>query len=235
MSRNNDLGDGHQPDYYVDYLTDHGMRDGQNDDNFNFDNPSPFPRTRIPPSDVNAIHATSDVDSAQFAQHHTLGPRHNQAAPGDHIHDGGTSKGFSWTQFTNGGSPIWTSDGGTQPSIGSGAVSARYVKLGTLVIYHFELLFATNTTFGTGNWLFALPFAARPAAGEHSNTLTGLVKGYSGDTNTNAVGAVFAANNSQVAVVSHLGTSPWGATVPLNWVANLGNHLNGQITYESAS
>jgi hypothetical protein len=37
-------------------------------------------------------HYHSDVDSGQQAQHHTLGTGRNQAAPGNHIHDGITSK-----------------------------------------------------------------------------------------------------------------------------------------------
>lgn len=37
-------------------------------------------------------HARSDVDSGQFAQHHTLGTKHNQSSPGDHIHDGSDSR-----------------------------------------------------------------------------------------------------------------------------------------------
>lgn len=36
-------------------------------------------------------HRQSDVDSNPRAQHHTLGPRRNQASPGNHIHDGTTS------------------------------------------------------------------------------------------------------------------------------------------------
>lgn len=42
--------------------------------------------------EVNAFHARSDVDSRPNAQHHTLGISRNQAAPGDHVHDGKTSR-----------------------------------------------------------------------------------------------------------------------------------------------
>lgn len=37
-------------------------------------------------------HTNSDRDSAIIAQHHTLGIQHNQASPGDHKHDGKSSK-----------------------------------------------------------------------------------------------------------------------------------------------
>lgn len=41
---------------------------------------------------VNNSHAQSDVDSSPQSQHHTLGTNRGQSSPGDHIHDGITSK-----------------------------------------------------------------------------------------------------------------------------------------------
>ena len=228
-------GDGDNPKFWNPGLGLHGFRDGElyaGDDTF--DNPLPYPSEKFPPTTVEEIHKNSDKDSSQLSQHHTLGPRHNQASPGDHIHDGGTSKGFSFTKFTNGGSPIWVSSG-TQPSIGSGVASARYLKLGTLCFYHWELQFATDTTFGTGDWQIVLPFAARAADGESSNTFTGTVKGYNGSTGTNAVGAMWRATATKLEIVSHLGTASWGATAPFTWNANGNNHLNGSLIYETAT
>lgn len=49
---------------------------------------SPFPPAR----DVNLFHTNSDVDDSVFAAHHTLGIKHNQAATGDHVHDGTSSR-----------------------------------------------------------------------------------------------------------------------------------------------
>lgn len=45
-----------------------------------------------PGQEVNDFHARSDVDASRYAQHHTLGLKHNQASPGDHTHDGINSK-----------------------------------------------------------------------------------------------------------------------------------------------
>lgn len=45
--------------------------------------------------EVVSFHQNSDLDEHQSAQHHTLGAGTNQAAPGDHTHDGGSS------------SPLW--------------------------------------------------------------------------------------------------------------------------------
>jgi len=185
-----------------------------------------------PPKEVGEFHKWSDLDSSPFSQHHTLGIGHNKASPGDHTHDGINSKGFSWTQFTNNGNAIWVSTG-TQPSIGSGVVSARYVKLGTTCLYHWEIQFASDTTFGTGDWQIVIPFAARAAAGESSNTFTGIVKGYNGTTN--GTGAMWRATSTKLQIVSHLSTASWGGTVPFTWSANGNNHLNGQLVYETAS
>lgn len=44
------------------------------------------------PRDVNLAHVRSDVDSSQIAQHHSLGIQHNQAAAGDHSHNGSGSR-----------------------------------------------------------------------------------------------------------------------------------------------
>ena len=40
---------------------------------------------------VTDFHTNSDVDGSPKAAHHTLGPSPNQAAPGNHTHDGGNS------------------------------------------------------------------------------------------------------------------------------------------------
>ena len=46
----------------------------------------------VPPETVNRFHNKSDLDSSSDAQHHTLGIKKDQASPGDHKHDGTSSK-----------------------------------------------------------------------------------------------------------------------------------------------
>lgn len=46
----------------------------------------------LTPREVARIHSRSDVDSSVGSQHHTLGVKHTQAAPGDHTHDGAGSR-----------------------------------------------------------------------------------------------------------------------------------------------
>ena len=38
------------------------------------------------------FHTNSDVDGSSATQHHSLGLNRGQASPGDHMHDGSTSK-----------------------------------------------------------------------------------------------------------------------------------------------
>lgn len=49
-------------------------------------NPAPNPKQ------ISFFHSRSDVDTSQFAQHHTIGIKHNQACAGDHVHDGKSSR-----------------------------------------------------------------------------------------------------------------------------------------------
>lgn len=50
--------------------------------------PTPVPNSQ----ESNRAHQNSDSDTSVTAQHHTLGIGHSQASPGDHKHDGKTSK-----------------------------------------------------------------------------------------------------------------------------------------------
>jgi hypothetical protein len=44
------------------------------------------------PEEVRRFHTKADTDGSQQAAHHSLGAGANQASPGNHAHDGGSSK-----------------------------------------------------------------------------------------------------------------------------------------------
>lgn len=48
--------------------------------------------SRESPADSRKYHSRADTDSGPNSLHHTLGPKRNQASPGNHTHDGTTSK-----------------------------------------------------------------------------------------------------------------------------------------------
>lgn len=56
----------------------------------------------LKPEEVAKIHDRSDVDSSAQAQHHTLGIKHDQSSPGDHKHDGKSSRRLAEDLTLNG-------------------------------------------------------------------------------------------------------------------------------------
>lgn len=88
--------------------------------------------------------------SAFRPEERSLGYSGLQAAPGDHTHDGGTSRGP--VEYT----PIWSSTG-TQPVLNNGSIYGRYALLGRLVHLYVELTMGSSTTYGTGTYRFSLP------------------------------------------------------------------------------
>ncbi|MBK3542528.1 hypothetical protein [Streptomyces sp. MBT60] len=64
-----------------------------------------------------------------------------------------------WTPYT----PVWTSSG-TNPNIGNGTVVARYMKVGRTCRVVVRQTMGSTTTYGTGAYLWTLPFTASSAA-----------------------------------------------------------------------
>src|SRR5262245_36813201 len=52
--------------------------------------------------------------------------------------------------------PTWATSG-TAPAFGNASVYGRYLQLGKMVHYTLGIQFGSTTTFGTGNFAFALP------------------------------------------------------------------------------
>lgn len=100
--------------------------DGQEADSGSYSQSGQLITERYSPEAIGAMHRSSDLDSSQFAQHHTLGPRHNQSAPGDHSHDGANSKAifhvFSGSVTTNGSGLVVIDTGAS-----FGTISAAFV------------------------------------------------------------------------------------------------------------
>ncbi|MGW1158421.1 hypothetical protein ACWD5Q_06510 [Streptomyces sp. NPDC002513] len=61
----------------------------------------------------------------------------------------------AWTVYT----PAWTAST-TNPVIGNGTITGRYMKVGRTVYCHINVTAGSTTTFGSGNYSFSLPFAA---------------------------------------------------------------------------
>ena len=65
------------------------------------------------------------------------------------------SFGFTpWTTYT----PVWSSNGGTQPALGNGTLTGRYVSLGPTIVGEIRMVAGTvGFNRGTGKYYFSLP------------------------------------------------------------------------------
>ena len=87
--------------------------------------------------------------------------------------DSTAATGLAWT---HGGkntayTPTWGVVSGTAPTIGNGALSGFYCRVGDLVFFQIALGFGSTTTAGSGTYTFSLPFA-----------MSGTTKGFTGST-----------------------------------------------------
>jgi len=65
-----------------------------------------------------------------------------------------------WQSYT----VSWTA-ATTNPAIGNGTLTGRYIVIGKLCTYVLGLVMGSTTTYGSGNWAFSLPINAVNTAG----------------------------------------------------------------------
>lgn len=181
--------------------------------------------------EVNALHINSDVDKSTLSQHHTLGVLPNQASPGDHIHDGKTSRRIKAgdletvrVDFIPGGGTD-----GTQPTFsGPPLFTGTYNKIGNIVHFAIDVDMDNITNFGSGQYYMDLPFSAR------RNYL--FSDGCLHDFSTGDEYAVLAHINAGSNRITLLSTAsngrqvPFTSSVPVNLATTDNFHIAG--TYE---
>ncbi|MEU2062911.1 hypothetical protein [Streptomyces sp. NPDC013455] len=74
------------------------------------------------------------------------------------IRDQFNSMFAAWTAYT----PVWTAST-TNPVLGNGTLTGRYMKFGRTVVCHINLTTGSTTTYGSGNYNWTLPFQAANA------------------------------------------------------------------------
>ena len=114
----------------------------------------------------------------------------------------------AWTAYT----PTWTGST-TNPVLGNGTLTGKYVQLGKLVIAKATLTAGSTTTFGTGLWRLSLPVAAASAEvgapyGTWSASDTGVAD-YSG--------FVVGSSSNRVAFYKFDNSALVGSTAPFTW------------------
>lgn len=121
--------------------------------------------------------------------------------------------------------PAWSSSG-TQPSLGNGTWSHKYVTLGKVTFASFELIMGSTTTFGTGEYRFSVP-----ATAVSYELWVGSAFLYDDSTASNRrTGAVRFLDSTTLLIYGSNGEI--SNTVPFTWATN--DRIRMSITYETA-
>lgn len=133
----------------------------------------------------------------------------------------------AWTSYT----PTWTSSG-TAPALGNGTLVGRYMKVGRTVTCQVNLITGSTTTYGTGNYSFALPFTSANAGATYignAHLLAGTRwQGHCVISPNVTTTSPFLPTNSTTTTASQL-----SGTVPVTLAS--GHQLRMTVVYEAAS
>ena len=137
---------------------------------------------------------------------------------------------YVWQSYT----PTWTADT-TNPAIGNGTLTGRYIVIGKLCTYVLGLVMGSTTNYGSGNWAFSLPINAVNTAGINFYGVAHLRNG--GIANYERIAEIVPVNS--VSVINMFADPTQGsnstnisATVPFTW--DEGDAFGFEITYEIA-
>jgi hypothetical protein len=115
----------------------------------------------------------------------------------------------AWTAYT----PTWVSTG-SQPALGTGTISGRYMRFGKVGFVNFILTSGASTTYGTGIYTFGLP-AGWTAAGA-VGTVVGTGRVFDTSTSTRYIGDVeITTGNTAVSMGTHSTITEVSGTVPV--------------------
>lgn len=121
-----------------------------------------------------------------------------------------------------------TVTGTTNPSIGNGVLTGRYLRLGKTIICTIVMQMGSTTTYGSGTWTITLPVASVWA----SQTDVSMGSAHLFDTSATARkgGQVFNVGQSTVRIVTDSATLV-GTTVPWTWAT--GDVLSLSLLFEA--
>lgn len=140
----------------------------------------------------------------------------------------------AWSTYT----PGWFAETGTNPTLGNGTITGRYLKVGRTVDWVVQLTWGSTTAAGSGggseNWMLGLP--AAPAAGFTQRII--LVDAFDSSTSLHySASAIYATTNGGVfrTMVSNRATESgiWDSTLPFVYAA--GDILYASGRYEAVS
>ncbi len=141
----------------------------------------------------------------------------------------GTDLG-KWQSYT----PTWTA-ATTNPLIGNGTLTGRYIVIGKLCTYVLGLVMGSTTTYGSGNWAFSLPINAVNTAGINFYGVAHIRK--AGTANYERIAQIAPSVNVDkislfIDPTQGSNSTNLSATVPFTW--GNGDSIGFEITYEVA-
>jgi hypothetical protein len=131
----------------------------------------------------------------------------------------------AWTAYT----PTWTGTT-TNPAIGDGTLVGAYARVNKLIHCRINLTMGGTTTYGSGNWIFALPVATHAGYGGINSHLAG---GVAIDVSVPTVAPLIAIGVTSTTVVGVTTTA--GAFLgsgTFAWAS--GDKVSFSLTYEAA-
>lgn len=140
----------------------------------------------------------------------------------------------AWSSYT----PGWFAETGTNPTLGNGTLTGRYLKVGRTVDWVVQLTWGSTSAAGSGggseNWMFGLP--AAPAAGFTQRIVA--VDVFDSSTSLHYSGnAIYSTTNGGTfrTIVSNRADASgiWDSTLPIVWAA--GDILYASGRYEAAA
>ena len=120
----------------------------------------------------------------------------------------------------------------TNPDIGDGVLLGKYTLIGKACTLAINMIAGSTTTFGSGGWMFSLPFTTGIYASVNNNHVgSGIIRDVSPQTQYILTPTL----NRSVTVIQYfrpLNGSVITSTSPITWA--VGDYLHFQITYEIA-
>ena len=137
---------------------------------------------------------------------------------------------YIWKAYT----PTWTADT-TNPAIGNGTLTGRYIVIGKLCTYVLGLVMGSTTTYGSGDWAFSLPINAVNTAGINFYGVAHIRN--AGTANYERIAQIAPSVNVDkislfIDPTQGSNSTKISATVPFTW--GEGDSIGFEITYEVA-
>lgn len=132
----------------------------------------------------------------------------------------------AWTSYT----PTWA--GTSNPAIGNGTLSGKYLLAGKLVMFRVVITMGSTTTYGTGEWTLTLPYSATTAV--NGPAFNGVARDVSASASYLVIGELSGASTLRMRITGGASgvLTSLTATAPFTW-ANTDTLLVSGV-YEAA-